>query len=578
MARWTYLIPRIIILGLILLGVWVGADPLTRNVIIGGLQSATGSRVEVGHLRCSLENEKVIIKDLAIADPSDPMTNLAQADMVYLEFDYAQLLQRKFRITKAQTSRLMFNTPRTSPGQLDGQVVTAKTPLQSIPASSVSSAKIGQRWLDQLEPVSTSLAAIENENLFNAAKSLDQTWTQRLDQIESQIRQIQNQTNDVSQTYETFDGNILRWKSNNYVVLNEISGSASTLTQTLETFQQQVAIEIAELNQAVAADANRIESSIKTTSFDENDMSQLLLAKLHADYVDQVINMFRWFQHAMPEPSEDFAPKFKRGIDVPIQGITQSPRFVAENVQLNGEGRFLDQHYNFAGNAFNLSTEPELLSEPTRFELRAQGQQHVFVNCVLDRRNGTATDSLSVICPELAVSTRILGDPSSLQVTLGPAGKLQANIQLKTTDGKLSGSIVLRHSNVSLHVDKLNELAGGEPTALQMNQGGLGLIKEFESRIELSGTLDDYQHNATSDLGIQFSSAVNKVLKEKKSNAIAQRQQMLQKTKSLQLQSINESIVKRLQSLKEQIQQNGVRVAELKNIRPSGSKINEYWR
>ena len=43
MTRWTYLIPRLIILSLIALALWVGSDPLVRHVLVKNLESTTGA-------------------------------------------------------------------------------------------------------------------------------------------------------------------------------------------------------------------------------------------------------------------------------------------------------------------------------------------------------------------------------------------------------------------------------------------------------------------------------------------------------------------------------------------------------
>lgn len=576
MSRWSYIFPRLIILALISLALWMGADPLTRAMIVSGLQQTTGSKVEVGQLRCSIRNEKVFLKDVAIADPSDPLINLAQADMVYVEIDSNALLHRSIVITGGQTSRLMFGTPRTTDGKLPQQTIVERTPFKSLGKSASFSATIGQRWLDQLEPLPTSLAAVENQSLFTAAKHLDQTWTQRLSQIQAEINSVQSTTNTIGSTIERYDGNVLRWENNNHVQLKNVETATSLIKAKLKEYRTTLADDLKQLNRAADIDASRIENSIQTTSFNSDDMSNLLLAELHAEHVDDVMTMFRWFRHNLPEPTE-FAAKFQRGQDIPLQGIQKQPRFVAKSIDLNGEGKFFDRHYNFSGKAFNLTAEPQLLDEPTRFELRAQGEKHVIVDCVLDRRTETPVDTLSVICPELDTAARTLGDKSSLQVSMGPSGQVQADVKLKVVGDEISGTITIRHADVSLHVDKLNDLAGGAAAALQMNEGGLGLIKQFESEIQISGTVDNYHHVAKSDLGVKFSTAVNSIFAEKKRNSIAMRKKMLQETKRLQLQSFNERIVLRLEKLNQSLRANGARVAELQTVSPSTSRINNHY-
>ena len=185
-------------------------------------------------------------------------------------------------------------------------------------------------------------------------------------------------------------------------------------------------------------------------------------------------------------------PKSKRGLDLKIPLAKKTPGLLIKSIDIEGEGRFANRHTKFAGTAFNLSSHPHLLDQPASFELRAQGDQHVIVNCVLDRRSERSIDSLNIVCPDLEIrDSQILGEPNSLQVTMGPRSRIQGDIKIQAIDNQLSGEIIFRRSNVALHVDKLNSLAGGDDTALKINQGLSGL-NQFESRIQISGTFEDY--------------------------------------------------------------------------------------
>ncbi len=118
MSRWTYLIPRIVILSLILAAIWLGRDPLIQRLLIREAQNITGAQVEIAQVQSSLSNGKLFFKDLKIADPRNPMKNLVQADMAYVQLNPEQLLRRQFVIEQGQTSELIFGAPRTDSGAL----------------------------------------------------------------------------------------------------------------------------------------------------------------------------------------------------------------------------------------------------------------------------------------------------------------------------------------------------------------------------------------------------------------------------------------------------------------------------
>ncbi len=43
MSRWSYLLPRIVILALIAAAVWIGRDPLIQRLLVREAQNITGA-------------------------------------------------------------------------------------------------------------------------------------------------------------------------------------------------------------------------------------------------------------------------------------------------------------------------------------------------------------------------------------------------------------------------------------------------------------------------------------------------------------------------------------------------------
>lgn len=569
MIRWTYLIPRLIIIALIALALWVGSDPLIQSVITRNLQNRTGAKVEIGQLRCSLSNQKIFLKNVAIADSRNPMTNLFQAEMAYLELSRDSLFRREIVIEHSQASGVRFGAPRTEVGTLDGfPMPEMDQQYQWKPKSFEPIENIGLRWVDRLPLDNADSVTLNQLELVQSIRSMDQFWREQLSARENEIAEIKTATARLSSLAESHLDNPLRPKLvNSESQLEWIVKESEAIRARLIELQSSAESKRTSLLTAHNRDVQKLRQSSRVTSFDSDSVSKLLLTKAEEDYIAEVIGWFHWFRAAIPDPVTSFQPKQYRGLDVPLAEIEQRPDFLIRSIDLEGEGRFANRHINFAGTALDLTPTPERHNLPASFELRAQGDQHLIVSCTLDRRNDQEIDKLKIVCPDLELDGRMLGEPNSMLVTLGPASRIQADIEIQTIDGQLSGELIFRHSNVSLHVDKLHELAGGADTALQMNQG-LATVDQFQTRVTLSGTVDDYDYEFQSDLGSRFANAVNALLIQKGENMIAQQKQSLDKLLADHVAKIDNEILPEIRRLATKLNEESVQIASLRNAIP----------
>ncbi|MFT5299280.1 MAG: hypothetical protein ACI814_000048 [Mariniblastus sp.] len=564
MVRHAYLIPRIIIAALIVLACWVGSDPLIRRVVVSKLESSTGAKVDIGHLRYSLSNHKLFLKDLELADPQWPMQNLLQAEMVYAELDPASLLSRQVIIETGQASEVVFGAPRTDSGALERFPTVAHEPLNWKPQPFVSAKEIGLTWLDSLPLNDSTDASTVKLELRKVAKGLPEYWQQQLQSERLNIAALGSAKSEFQQLQTRINAtNPLRpIQTNSVSKINAIDQQRAKIQSRLLELQRLADSQRVALETSYNRDTEKIRQSAHATQFESGSVSTLLLTQMQEQHVAEIMNWFQWFRETMPSPQSDFAPKDLRGVDVKLPGVPTSPDFLIKSIELEGEGRFANQHLNFAGYAYNLTSQPELLDVPASFEIRAQGDQHLIVSCTLDRRTEKPIDSLSVTCPDLELPIQMLGEKNSMLVTMGPASHIQAEIQLHAEGDQISGELVFRHSNVSLHVDKLHEMAGGETTALQLNQG-LASVDQFQTRVKLSGTMDNYQFEFTSDLGNQFAGAANRLLANKSQRLIDQKKQELTEYYTSQRNILEKQVAPELKRLSLQLNQASVEIASL---------------
>ena len=569
MTRWTYLIPRLIILSLIALALWVGSDPLVRHVLVKNLESTTGAKVEIGHLRTSLNKRQIFIEDLVIANPRDPMTNLIQADMAYVELNTKSLLNGRVVIERGQTSQAVFGAPRTNSGALEGN---PQTPIETQlwkPKTFEPVEQIGLRWLDQLPVATLQTPTDQPTAIADTAIQMNQFWTQELTNQQSNIAALKSRTVELKRLVTPKTINPLRQtRIDSEFVHTEISSASKLIAERIDELRQTVEEHRATLRAAYNQDVSKIKAVNPISEFDSDSITQLLLSKVEERNINEIIGWFHWFRKTMPDPRVDFLPKSKRGLDLKIPLPNKQPDLLIKSIDIEGEGRFANRHTTFAGTAFNLTSQPELHDQPASFELRAQGDQHVVVRCVLDRRSKQSIDSLDIVCPDLELrDAQLLGEPQSMQVTMGPRSRIQADIKIHAVDDQLSGEIIFRHTNVALHVDKLNSLAGGDDAALKINQGLAGLNR-FETKVLLSGSFDDYHYDLKSDLGARFSNAVSAVLSEKEQSAALNRRKTLDQLLETQLQKLDKEIGPQLEQLDALLQKEFTEIADLRNMLP----------
>ncbi len=193
--------------------------------------------------------------------------------------------------------------------------------------------------------------------------------------------------------------------------LERLEAEAAEIRSHLAELQVEIAKEKQALWNAKNRDQQKLNQLTGGNRFDSDSMSQLMLYRSQAELVEEVVQWFRWFRTSIPDPHQHLKTKSNRGVQVVFKQVKPQPGFLIKKLDLEGEGRFANQHLNFAGTAYNLSTQPSLHAEPASFELRAQGNQHIIVSCEIDRRQSTPLDSLHIQCPDLKLEGQALGHP-----------------------------------------------------------------------------------------------------------------------------------------------------------------------
>ncbi len=583
MNRGAYLIPRLVILTLIAIAVWLGKDPLIRFAIVHHIQHLTGAKVEIGQLRSTLGSGRLFVKELKITDPRDPMTNFLQADLALLNLDFGQLSHQNLVIEDGQVNGLVFHAPRTESGSL----VPSRLPIENRSDSFAPNdceehlQRLGQRWLEHVQPLPSTDEVLPFETL-NLSNEMRQRWQQQVAVYSERIKSLQPQLDQLRKSLESEYQNPLRdlvRYEQAATDLQQLEQQAIELRSELNKELLQLTQEKQQLHAAKSRDDSLLQHQSRTNDFDSNLISELLLYRAQSKLVGEVVDLISWFRNTLPDPRElaNYQQQLhgsRGGVDVEFPGVVLPPELLVKRLTLEGEGRFANQHLNFVGTAFDLSTQPHRHPVPANFELRAQGKQHLIVKCEIDRRTGSPTDKFQLQCPDIELPPQTLGHLNSLLVSLGPNSRINADIEILVDGDQLSGTLLFNYSNVALHVDKLNELAGGAETALHINKDLLQ-INDFKTTTKLRGSLEKYAFDLQSDLGSQFAATVDRVVIGHFQQQTAQQQTRLNEILAAEIQNLEQVVEPALEKLASKLQQDVKRIADLKAT--LDAPLNQAW-
>ena len=584
MKSLTYLIPRLVILGLCIVAVLLGADPIVRQLIIVNLQNEVGGKVDISKVSSDLVDGKIYLRDFSVADPDSPMENLLQADLTYLKFDHAKLWNRQFVVDEARTSHVRIGAPRTQSGVLPGQPQRAGVAESAKVHFQNSQEEIRTVWLDQFKKkLKLNESAELPVTLYAVAKATNERWNrdfelhhQQLDSVNQKIVQLVNSDPllldfRVRQQAEDAEGNLTpngqRGPVNPLRQVGAEEKTPSFLTEAvvaIDDLKRQQLI----LQQNARADIEALDLAFKKdiatksqANLDQDigvlpeTISDLLLAKFHQQAAVDAIEWLAWLQAKRDAAIGPVLPS--RGVEF-FQDSFPDPSLVIGEVEIDGEGNFANEHFHFAGKAFDLSNNPSGYDRPARFELRAQGHRHFRIDCEMDQRGDRDKDRLVIEFPSFDLGEQVLGSKSEMLVSLSPGTKVSGRIELRNNGDKLDGELTLSFSNVALVFQHLNELAGGKEIEVRLNHQ-LSTLNQFQSKAKISGDLVSPSLSLKSDLGERIAQAMESVSDETQENSLVVRNRKIEefyKTRVRPLQNNIKSEVEKISGvLDDQISQ-----------------------
>lgn len=570
MIRWSYVIPRLILLAIVLALVTWGLDPLLRWSLVSVGERVLGAKVEVKRLTTRLASTEIRLSEVQVAHPQRPMKNLFEADEIHLRLETNPLLRRKFVVREGEIRGLRFDTDRTAPGTVHpkpwlGEVLWDELAERIDPAEV---ARFGQAWLDRLARVLKREIAEEIEQLESVrlARQFAQRWPAELAQLEAEAERLRARVDRLRHLSEGLGKNVLRSLDSAQQMLAEADSlreDFAAFRRRVESLREQAVRDREAILLAKEHDLRSLRERLRLDELESGDLSEYLLGHELHERVQTVARWLRWLRAHWPHQPDMPEPSRARGTDVVFAGLAPQPAFLVRLLNLTGQGRYRGEPLTFQGTVRGLCSEPALYGQPAVLSLAVGGPVAMEIEAVLDRTGPVPRDYFTVEIPRLAQPRRLLGRPEELALVVSP-GDTRISLRLELVGEELSGRLAVRQEPIEL-VPELSAPYGGPALASRLREA-LRQVHQIEASAEISGTLDRPQWKAQSNLAPLVVRGFQELLGRELETRREELTRLVQHEIHQHTASFEQSFAARQQALLAVAQQGGMDLQQLRDL------------
>lgn len=508
MVRWSYLLPRLLIMVACLLFLQFGLDPLLRWSLIEAGQAATGAKVDVGDLQANVVKGNLYVARVGLADPSSPLKNLVEFDNAWFKMDSQALLRRRFVVREARVSGLRIDATRTASGKLE--VEPEEPSDDGSDEMKRQAAELADKWFaDFTQRLQGDLT--KDFESVRLSQELMQRWPQEYAQLKQRADEWKVRVQNLRELYNSVRENPLRELPNlekHVAQLEQIRKEIPQLRDEFERLQKQALQDRQAIDSARQHDVATIKEKLNLKNLDPNSLSQYLIGPQFTQYLEQFSS---WVQQArelygVVQEHPELNQSKGRGVTVSFDAGPRQPTLLIQMLGLDGQARLGDEEVAFVGRLRNLTPQPKLLGQPAQFQFQCRGKADFQVEATLDRTGLTPKEHLVINIPKLAQPQRVLGKEDRLALRLAP-GAAHVWLQVDFVAEQMNGQIIWKQEDTHLS-PVIDEQRTGARLAEHM-RAVAGEVHSFHAAIQLTGTVRRPHLQLQSNLGPQLAQGIN---------------------------------------------------------------------
>ena len=503
--RWTYLISRLLIVGLVWAFIAFGMDPLLRYSSVQALQTATGARADLGELKTSFFPPSVTVSNVALASARRPGWNLVEFKEMHMGLESSSLSRRRFVVEEGRLDGLRFDTPRSDDGQLDFD----PEPVSEEPSwMSEKLTELGSEWLtDITEQVKSQLDPNTLET-YRLGTEVYEKWDERFVEMTDRAKAMKPRVDQLREQFKRAkEGDTLQ-QIEQYL---QVSQKAEQIIIEVQGFRDEIKDIVPEvrddfqtLNAARERDQEKVKHTLSLLKPDARRISQALLGKTMYRQLQEVLTWIEFARDYQRDLKEQVQPPRSAGRDFEFVMRNPAPDFLLKKLSLTGMVSINKEQVPFKALLTDVTEDPRLLGRPCVMKLAAEGSRPLKMKITYDATGDKTRAEMLVDFRDTNPMPLVAGksEKASVHATLSD---LSWTTRLALIEDAIEGKIDLQSN-----IDNLNFQASEDVRSeiTEAANDAFSGIRVLNASVKLGGTLRKPEIDLQSDVGEQVAMGV----------------------------------------------------------------------
>lgn len=503
--RWTYIIPRLIMIGLLWGFLAYGVDPLLRYSTVQSFQSVTGARVDVAKLHTTYFPPSLTIQRMALADADRPGKNMVEFNELHVKLESHSLSRRRFVIEDGHIDGLRFDTQRYD----DGQLEFSSDPQETEPSWVTEKlTELGDEWLFGLEEQLKSQLDPNNLETYRVGTGVYEKWDVRFEELVAQSQELEPRARALRQNFDHAKKGDTFQQIEQYLT---VAHDAELLVRDAQIFRTELTGIVPEvradfqlLNDARMRDQSKVKQTLTLLKPDPRRISQALLGQTMYLRLQEILTWVETIRDYQHELHEQIQPPRHVGRVFDFGAANPAPDFLLKNLRMTGIISVSRECVPFKALLTDVTEDPMLLGRPCVMSLVTAGSRPLQLKVTYDATQAPAVAQILADFRDTNSIPLCAGKPETacLQAVLND---VTWQSRLVIVENQIQGHLVL-DSRLNHLVFSANEDV--RPEIVEAANDVFGGLQTLNATVQISGTLRKPEIELHSDVGEHVASGV----------------------------------------------------------------------
>ena len=485
---------------------------------------AVGAKVELDDADLSLFPAGLKLIRLQITDPDKPMTNAVEITRMNMSLDTLNLFRRKIIIEEMTLDGVRLNTPRKTSGAIESRPLAMSTIFKKVSKEGISkqiklstfkvadvTEILKREELQSMKLVESLQTDIQTEREKWQKQLGELPDKEKFDEYRSRIEQLQSKRKGPL-------GGLLSAGSDVAAIQKEIQHDLGRIKQARQELDYNMKSLKRRLDQAKKAplkDVERLKKKYSLSPQGLSNMSRLLLGSKLNEWTQKAIN---WYEKLKPvlerakkkeKGHEVVEPMRGKGVNIRFKEYAPLPDFLIRQVKANLQLQAGD----IAGRIENITPDQDILGIPLTFVFsgeKMKGLHSLKLDGAMDHIIASSSkDKVNLRLQGYEVRNVALSDKAQWPITL-KKGVADLEMRAILKDDNIT-------ANLSANLKSVRFSAGAQESASPLVKAmgsALSDVSKFMVKADVTGTLEDYDIQLTSDLDRVLKASVGNMVRK----------------------------------------------------------------